>query len=139
MRRAHFLSLVVALALNSCTSAAVDVRGLAATHATAVDVEAIHLLVQNPPEGIQKNEWGSLKSLHFIHADEARLSLDGDDLDVRVTVRKKKGRWTVDKKLDLLSGLANRLRPRLNFVVQHLPSLKEALIEIHYRINMQSP
>jgi hypothetical protein len=39
-----------------------------------------------------------IKSIHFIRADEARLSLDGDDsLEVRVVVLKRKGRWTVAK------------------------------------------
>jgi hypothetical protein len=88
---------VVALASSSCASAPVDVRGLAATHATAFDVEAIRLLVQNPPDGIEKAEWAPLKSIHFIRADEARLFLDGGNLEVHLTVRKKNGQWTVDK------------------------------------------
>jgi len=38
-----------------------------------------------------------LKSIHFIRADVATFLLDGGDLEVRLTVRKKKGQWTVDK------------------------------------------
>ncbi|MEY2519814.1 MAG: hypothetical protein QOF24_1573 [Verrucomicrobiota bacterium] len=93
----HPVLFVVALASSSCASIQVDVRGLAATHATASDVEAIRLLVQNPPDGIEMAEWAPLKSIHFIRADEAKLFLDGGNLEVHLTVRKKKGQWTVDK------------------------------------------
>jgi hypothetical protein len=98
MRHAHLLFFAAALASSSCAYDPVDVRGLAATHATAADVEAIRLLLKNPPEGIDKDEWAPLKSIHFFRADVATILLDGGgDLEVRLTVRKKKGQWMVDK------------------------------------------
>jgi hypothetical protein len=97
MRRARFLLFAAALASSSCAYDPVEIRGLAATHATAADVEAIRLLTQNPPEGIHKEEWAPLKSIHFFRADVATVLLDGDNLEVRLTVRKKKGKWMVDK------------------------------------------
>ena len=97
MRRIHLLLCVAALASSSCAFAPVDVSGLAATHATAADVEAIRLLMENPPKGIHKDEWAPLKSIHFISADQASVFLDHGNLQVRLTVRKKKGQWTVDK------------------------------------------
>ena len=98
MRNAHLLVLVAALASSGCAYDPVDVRGLAAAHATAADVEAIRLLLKNPPEGIDKEEWAPLKSIHFFRADVATILLAGDaSFEVRLTVRKKNGQWTVDK------------------------------------------
>ena len=97
MRRARSLLFAAVLASSSCAYDPIEIRGLAAAHATAADVEAIRLLTQNPPDGIDQDEWAPLKSIHFIRADEARLFLDGGNLEVHLTVRKKKGQWTVDK------------------------------------------
>ena len=97
MRRARSLLFAAALASSSCAYDPVEVRGLTAAHATAADVEAIRLLTQNPPEGIDQDEWAPLKSIHFFRADVATVLLDGGNLEVRLTVRKKKGKWMVDK------------------------------------------
>src|SRR3954463_12456073 len=98
MRNAHLLILVAALASSGCAYDPVDVRGMAAAHATGADVEAIRLLLKNPPEGIDRNEWAPLKSIHFFRADVATILLAGDvSLEVRLTVRKRKGQWVVEK------------------------------------------
>ena len=94
MTRAVPLVLIVAL-LVSCAGAPI-ISGPYASRASEDDIEQIKRLASHHPKEVRAEDWAPLKSISFESADRAKVTLEGNQIVLSFTVRKRGGSWSID-------------------------------------------